>query len=152
MEIVRQRCERIKKTPIYRPADKREFALAKTLSTIYGVDIASDNIAECKKRILDIVFCFAPKKPSAKFLATVNDILTANILLGDMLNGKEKITFTEWNFLGAEYMSRTIIKKPTHRLLDMEAENDPEPVAPPKSAKAKRPPSTLKTGEQLCLI
>ena len=46
VEIVRQRLMRIKQTPTYRPADKREYAIIKMISTMYGVDIAEDNIAE----------------------------------------------------------------------------------------------------------
>lgn len=120
VEIVRQRLERIKANPTYRPIDKREFAIVKTLSTIYGIDIASDNIAECKKRILDVVFAFAPKKSSKAFLIAIQVILDTNIILGDSLNGKEKIFFVEYGFPTKDYLSKTKIKRKIYNLLDME--------------------------------
>jgi len=67
VEIVRQRLMRIKQTPTYRPADKREYAIVKMISTIYGVDIADDNIAECKKRIMDEIFMFAQRSHRQRF-------------------------------------------------------------------------------------
>ena len=120
VEIVRQRLERIKTNPNYRPADKLEFAIIKTLSTIYGIDIASDNITECKKRILDIVFEFTPKKNSKAFLVAVNSILDTNIILGDNLNGKDKIFFVDYGFPTKPYLSKTKIKREIYRLVDME--------------------------------
>ena len=120
VEIVRQRLERIKANPNYRPAAKREFAIAKTLSTIYGIDIAEDNIAECKKRILDVVFQFAPKKSTKEFLIATKAILDTNIILGDSLNGKEKVFFVEYNLMGAEYLTRTKVQRKIYNLVDME--------------------------------
>ena len=120
VEIVRQRLMRIKQTPTYRPADKREYAIIKMISTIYGVDIADDNIAECKKRIMDEIFKFTPKKSSAAFLLAVKNILYTNIQLGDMLNGKDKVFFVEYSFHGAEYITKSSVKRKVYALTSME--------------------------------
>ncbi len=120
VEIVRQRLMRIKQTPTYRPADKREYAIVKMISTIYGVDIAEDNIAECKKRIMDEIFKFTPKKSSATFLLAVKNILDTNIQLGDMLNGKDKVFFVEYSFHGSEYITKASVKRKVYALTSME--------------------------------
>lgn len=121
VEIVRQRLTRIKQNPNYRPADKREYAIIKMLSTIYGVDIAEDNIAECKKRIMDEVFNFTPKKSSATFLLTMKSILDTNIQLGDMLSGKDKVFFVEYSLTPTEYLGRCKIKRVIYALTSMES-------------------------------
>lgn len=124
VEIVRQRLMRIKQTPTYRPTEKREYAIIKMISTIYGVDIAEDNIAECKKRIMDEIFKFAPKKSSAIFLLAVKNILDTNIQLGDMLNGKDKVFFVEYGFHGAEYITKASVKRKVYALTSMENGDD----------------------------
>lgn len=124
VEIVRQRLMRIKQTPTYRPADKREYAIVKMLSTIYGVDIAEDNIVECKKRIMDEIFKFAPKKSSAAFLLAVKNVLDTNIQLGDMLNGKDKVFFVEYSFHGTEYITKSSVKRKVYALTSMENDDD----------------------------
>lgn len=124
VEIVRQRLQHIKHNPNYRPKEKREFVIIHMLSTIYGIDIAEDNIAECKKRILDEVYKFAPKKSSAVFLIAVNNILDTNIQLGDMLNGKDKVFFVEYSFHGAEYITKSSVKRKVYALTSMENGDD----------------------------
>lgn len=127
VEIVRQRLEHIKHNPNYRPKDKREFVIIHMISSIYGVDIAEDNIAECKKRIRDEIFAYTPKKSSAAFLLTLQNILDSNIQLGDMLNGKDKVYFVEYAFHGSEYLNRCKIKRRVYSLIDME-KGDNKPV------------------------
>lgn len=120
VEIIRQRLMRIKQTPTYRPADKREYAIVKMISTVYGVDIADDNIAESKKRIMDEIFKFTPKKSSAAFLLAAKNILDTNIQLGDMLNGKDKVFFVDYSFHGAEYITKSSVKRKVYALTSME--------------------------------
>lgn len=124
VEIVKQRLERIRQNPNYRPADKREYAIIKMLSTVYGVDIAEDNIAECKKRIMDEVFMFAPKKSSSAFLLAMQSILDTNVQLGDMLNGKDKVFFVEYSLTPTEYLSKCKIKRLVYALTSMESGDD----------------------------
>lgn len=124
IEIVRQRLIRIQQTPTYRPSDKREYAIVKMISTVYGVDIAEDNIAECKKRIMDEIFKFSPKKSSAAFLLAVKNILDTNIQLGDMLNGKDNVFFVEYSFHGAEYITKASAKRKVYALTNMERGNN----------------------------
>lgn len=120
VEIVRQRLEHIKHDPSYRIPQRREYVIARMLSTIYGVDIAEDNIADCKKRIWDEIFKFTPKKSSATFLLAVKHILDTNLQLGDMLNGKDKVFFVEYDFQGAEYITKAKVKRKVYALTSME--------------------------------
>lgn len=124
VEIVRQRLINIKQNPRYRLADRREFAIIHMISSIYGVDIAEDNIAECKKRIKDEIYAYTPKKSTAAFLLALHSIIETNIQLGDMLNGKDKIFFVEYAFhfpdRKAEYLSRCTIKQRVYSLIEME--------------------------------
>lgn len=121
VEIVRQRLAKIKSTPNYRPSEKREYAIVKMLSTIYGVDIAADNIVECKKRVLDEVFKFVPKKSSSTFLLALQNIIDTNIQTGDMLNGKSDIYFIDYLLTGREYISMCLVKRSVFALTDLEA-------------------------------
>lgn len=120
VEIVKQRLERIKQNPNYRPTDKREYAIIKMLSTVYGVDIAEDNIRECKKRIMDEIFKLAPKKSTGGFLLAMQNILDTNILLGDMLNDKGGVFFVEYSLTPTEYLSKCKIKRVVYALTGME--------------------------------
>ncbi len=121
VEIVRQRLEHIKHNPNYMPADKREFAMIHMLSSIYGVDIAEDNIEECKQRLQDEVMRFAPKKPTNIFFSALKNILDTNIQLGDMLYGKDKVFFVEYSFHGAEYITKASVKRKVYALSSMES-------------------------------
>lgn len=94
--ILRQRLDHLKQDRIEWHPKNREFSVLKILSTIYGVDIAEDNIAECRKRLAGVVFEYLPKKSSKGFLLALDEILRTNLIVGDMLNGKEKIFFVEY--------------------------------------------------------
>lgn len=95
--ILRQRLEHLKQDKIEWHTKNREFSVLKVLSTIYGVDIAEDNILECRKRMSGVVFEYLPKHTSAGFLMAMSEILRTNLIVGDMLNGKEKIFFVEYS-------------------------------------------------------
>ena len=94
--ILRQRLEHLKQDRIEWHPKNREFSVLKILSTIYGVDIAEDNIEECKKRLRSVIFEFLPKKTTAGFLKSMNEIMRTNLIVGDMLNEKEKVFFVEY--------------------------------------------------------
>lgn len=113
--ILRQRLEHLKQDRIEWHAKNREFSVLKVLSTIYGVDIAEDNIAECKKRMRSVVFDYLPKKSSKEFLLAMEEILDTNLIVGDMLNGKEKIYFVEYST-----PSKGLFKRRIYALTDME--------------------------------
>ena len=113
--IVRQRLEHLKQNKQEWHPKNREFAVLRVLTTIYGVDIAEDNIAECRKRMRGVVFDYMPKRTSAEFLMATDEILRTNLIVGDMINGKDKIFFVEYS---APVKGR--FKRRVYALTDME--------------------------------
>lgn len=159
--ILRQRLEHLRHDKIGWHAKNREFSVLKILSTIYGVDIAEDNILECRKRLSGVVFEHLPKKSSAGFLLALDEILRTNLIVGDMLNGKEKIFFVEYST-----PAKKLFKRRVYALTDMEngvekiiAEAPPvrfevmEPIKiPDKTDKNSAPPGGKPQGEQQSLF
>lgn len=114
--ILRQRLEHLKQDRVEWHTKNREFSVLKVLSTIYGVDIAEDNISECKKRLRGVIFDYLPKKSSKEFLLAMDSIMDTNLIVGDMLNGKDKIFFTEYST-----PAKGLFKRRIYALTDMEA-------------------------------
>ena len=114
--ILRQRLDHLKQDKIEWHQKNREFSVLKVLSTIYGVDIAEDNIAECKKRLCGVIFEKKKKKTSKDFLLSMNEIIRTNLIVGDMLNGKDKIYFVEYTTPMKNFFIRKV-----YALTDMEA-------------------------------
>jgi hypothetical protein len=114
--ILRQRLDHLKQDKIEWHAKNREFSVLKVLSTIYGVDIAEDNISECKKRLQGVIFDYLPKKSSKEFLLAMDAIMDTNLIVGDMLNGKDKVFFTEYST-----PAKGLFKRRVYALTDMEA-------------------------------
>ena len=97
-----------------------EFAILTALSTIYGVDIMPDNIVEARDRLWHEAkntyeTLVARAKRHEEWYLAVEKILETNIQLGDMLNGKDKVEFTEWTSPKTGFFVRNM-----YRLLDME--------------------------------
>lgn len=113
--ILKQRLEHLKQDRIEWHPKNREFSVLKILSTIYGVDIAEDNIFECKKRLRGVIFDYLPKKTSKEFLLAMDEIMRTNLIVGDMLNGTDKIFFTEYST-----PARGLFKRRIYALTDME--------------------------------
>ena len=79
-------------------SDDVEFYTLYALSSIYGVDIAPDNVADSKERMKQVIGKFAPQLlGSEKSLVRINYILNRNIICGDFLNGQDKIHFVEFS-------------------------------------------------------
>jgi hypothetical protein len=88
-------CEKYKKLQDF------EFYSLMALGSIYGVDIASDNIKEARQRMKNVIVdrfsdIQNSRQPTDGFYKSVDYILKHNIIKGDMLNGEQKIKFTEF--------------------------------------------------------
>lgn len=151
--ILRQRLDHLKQDHIEWHPKNREFSILKVLSTIYGVDIAEDNIKECHKRLTGVVFEYLPRKSSKGFLLALEEILRTNLIVGDMLNGKELVFFVEYStpvkgrFKRRVYaltdmeddIDRVIVEMPPVRYEEMQAikipdrvDTDPPKATPPR--------------------
>ncbi len=86
------------------------------VSSLYGIDILADNVAACRKRLLEI-FAQAytrlfKKKTKPDCLAAVEFILSRNIIHGDALTLKtvgekpEYIVFSEWSPVNGSLLKR----------------------------------------------
>lgn len=116
--------------------DFEKYAFLST-SSIYGIDLMSDNIVECKRRLLDqfkIVYKkIYKKKCKEDFIKVIEYILSKNLLVGDVLtllqsNGKP-IIFPEWNFVKGsivkrrDYIYKELIKEDENAYTEKSVEN-----------------------------
>ena len=85
----------------YKKLQDFEFYTIMALASIYGVDIAPDNIKEARQRMKNVIIdrfsdIQNSRQPTDGFYKSVDYILKHNIIKGDMLNGEQKIKFTEF--------------------------------------------------------
>ena len=85
----------------YKKLKDFEFYTLMALGSIYGVDIASDNVKEARLRMKNVIVNgFSgfqnSRQPTEGFYKSVDYVLKHNIIKGDMLNGEKKIKFIEF--------------------------------------------------------
>lgn len=85
----------------YKKVKDFEFYSLMALASIYGVDIAADNVKEARQRMKNVIvdkFSGIQNSHQATegFYKSVDYVLRHNILKGDMLNGEQKIRFIEF--------------------------------------------------------
>jgi len=85
----------------YKKQQDFEFYALMALGSIYGVDIAPDNIKEARQRMKNVIVdrfsdIQNSRQPTDGFYKSVDYILKHNVIKGDMLNGEQKIKFTEF--------------------------------------------------------
>lgn len=95
---------------------KWELDAAQAVSSIYGVDILQDNVAECRERLFQLInqqySQLFNERCTEVYRITVRFLLERNILWGDALNlctpddKAEPITFSEWGFTGNKVKRR----------------------------------------------
>ncbi|MEQ1915865.1 MAG: DNA methyltransferase [Gallionella sp.] len=83
--------------------EKQHYALL-ALMCIYGIELLSDNIAECRANMLDILAEYLNLDESDDLYRAATYVLTQNLVHGDALTmrtiSKEPITFSECGYLG----------------------------------------------------
>ena len=85
----------------YKKLQDFEFYTLMALASIYGVDLASDNVKEARQRMKNVIVdrfsdVQNSRQPTDGFYKSVDYILKQNFIKGDMLNGEQKIKFTEY--------------------------------------------------------
>src|SRR5687767_1002655 len=83
--------------------ERRHYALL-ALMCIYGIEVLSDNIDECRANVLEIFAdCLNLDESDELYLAACY-VLSLNLVHGDALTMRthdgEPITFAEWGYLG----------------------------------------------------
>lgn len=83
--------------------EKRHYALL-ALMCMYGIELLSDNIAECRANLLEIFTECLHLAPSDDLYRAAFFVLSQNLVHGDALTmraqGNLPITFAEWGYLG----------------------------------------------------
>ena len=83
--------------------EKKHYALL-GLMCIYGIELLPDNIAECRKNLLEIFSAYLGIDGSDELYQAAFYVLTQNLIHGDALTMKnskgEAITFAEWGYIG----------------------------------------------------
>jgi hypothetical protein len=83
--------------------ERRHYALF-GLMCVYGIELLSDNIAECRANLLDIFADYLALTPADDLYRAAFYVLSQNLVHGDALTMRtqagEPITFAEWGYLG----------------------------------------------------
>jgi len=83
--------------------ERRHFALLGLMS-VYGIELLSDNIAECRANMLSIFSEYNHLDESDELYWAASFVLTLNLVHGNALTMStdtgEPITFAEWGYLG----------------------------------------------------
>jgi hypothetical protein len=91
----------------YRGGDfeRRHYALL-ALMSIYGIELLDDNVAECRKNLLEVLAVFLDLDEDDPWTRAAVTVLEANIVHGDALTMQMRtlplrpIAFAEWSYLG----------------------------------------------------
>jgi len=83
--------------------EKRHYALL-ALMCLYGIELLTDNIADCRTNLLEIFAEYLNLAPSDDLYRAAFYVLSQNLVHGDALTmraqGNMSITFAEWGYLG----------------------------------------------------
>lgn len=83
--------------------ERQHYALL-GLMCIYGIELLSDNIAECRANLLEIVAEYLNLGESNEFYRAASYVLSQNLVHGDArtirTHDGQPITFAEWGYLG----------------------------------------------------
>ena len=89
--------------------EKKHYALF-ALMCIYGIELLTDNLAECQANLLEISVNYLGVPEGDVWVKAAQKVLVANILQGDALTltnaQDEHIIFPEWGYLGAGRFQR----------------------------------------------
>lgn len=83
--------------------ERRHYALL-ALMCLYGIELLTDNIADCRANLLEIFAEYLNLAPSDDLYRAAFYVLSQNLVHGDALTmraqGNLPITFAEWGYLG----------------------------------------------------
>ncbi len=83
--------------------DRRHYALL-ALMSIYGIELLTDNIAECRANVLEVLTEYMDVSESDDMYRAASYVLSQNLVHGDALTMRthddQAIRFAEWGYLG----------------------------------------------------
>jgi hypothetical protein len=126
IEILRRKLDRVNEKYAHKGLREYEFYIARAVSTIYGIDICSENVDEARVRLFtEIKSTFDMHKGSfvytPGFFSLIEHILMTNIVTGDSINKPEEVIFTEYK------VNRRDFAQAKFKLSDLSKKN-PEPI------------------------
>lgn len=82
--------------------ERRHYALL-ALMCVYGIELLSDNIADCRENLLEVFIEYLQLTPSDDFYRAAVFVLSLNLIHGDALTMRSwdgsPIIFPEWGYL-----------------------------------------------------
>ena len=89
--------------------EKEHFALL-ALTSLYGVELLADNIAECRANMLGVYADYLGIEPEDDAYRAASHVLSLNLIHGDAMTMKtadeKPITVAEWGYLGKGKFNR----------------------------------------------
>jgi hypothetical protein len=83
--------------------ERRHYALL-ALMSIYGIELLTDNIAECRANVLEVLAGYLNLDESDDLYSAAFYVLSQNLAHGDAMTMRthegKAITFAEWGYLG----------------------------------------------------
>lgn len=83
--------------------ERQHYALL-GLMCIYGIELLSDNVEECRANVLEVFAIYLNLNETDPLLQAATHVLAKNIVHGDALTMRTQeglpITFSEWGYLG----------------------------------------------------
>lgn len=112
-EILRRKLKIVKNKYLKNQLDCERYSIL-ALSSIYGVEILSDNAQECRDRLLEIFTSWHvsvfKKKTKSRVIEIAKFVLNKNIVCGDALSMKNEsggpLTLSEWSAVNGFMMKR----------------------------------------------
>ena len=114
VEILRRKLEVVSRRYRKSQLDYERYAVI-AISSIYGIDLLSDNVEECRSRLFNIFQEQYQKlykdQTKTNCLESIKFILSKNIIQGDALtlnkaNSEEPIVFSEWSAVNGSMIKR----------------------------------------------
>ena len=89
--------------------EKRHYALL-ALTSLYGIELLADNIAECRANLLETFAQYLGLQPGDDYYRAASHVLSVNLIHGDAMTMKDyagdPITVAEWSYLGKGKFNR----------------------------------------------
>jgi len=83
--------------------ERRQYALLALMCT-YGIELLTDNIAECRANVLELLTDYLKLQETDELSRAASFVLSQNLVHGDALTMRtshdQPITFAEWGYLG----------------------------------------------------
>lgn len=89
--------------------EKRHYAML-ALTSLYGIELLADNIAECRNNMLEVFAHYLGLEPTDELYRAGSHVLSLNLIHGDAMTMKradgKPIVVVEWAYLGKGKFNR----------------------------------------------